>query len=364
MDPLAELAHAASRRGFSVYRAPAQLPEDARRRYASWVGEGMHAGMDYLARKVGERLDPRMRYPWFRGALVLAYPYAAVAPPVPPAGLRLGRVARYAWVRDYHLWIAPHLKELEELCRRLGGECKGYVDYGPLPERAYAQASGGGWIGRNGLWLTQRAGSYQYLAILLTSWEVEPAAPHPNRCGSCTACVSNCPTGAIVADGVVDSRRCLSYWTIEHRGLIPLEVWRGMGSWLFGCDDCQTVCPWNRRLRENPLPRPDPELAWPDLRSFFGVSNRAFARRYAGTAFLRAGRPALARNALIVLANRDAGALADLLPVALADPSEKVRATAAAAAAVIQRFDLATSALDGLDEEAQAYVGRFLAVFG
>ncbi|WP_457631108.1 tRNA epoxyqueuosine(34) reductase QueG [Oceanithermus sp.] len=364
MEPLAELAHAARRRGFLVYPAPARLPEAARAGFEAWLAAGRHAGMDYLARDPRERFELWRRFPWFRGALVLARPYAAEPPPRPAGGLRIGRVARYAWVRDYHLWIAPLLAELEEECRRLGGRCRGYVDYGPVPERAFAAASGGGWLGRNGLWLTQEAGSYQYLAVLLTSWEVEEQPPHPDRCGSCRACQRACPTGAILAGGVVDSRLCLSYWTIEHRGLLPLELWEPLDDRLFGCDDCQTVCPWNRRRRLQPPPPPDPELAWPDLESFFGVSNRAFARRYAGTAFLRGGRPVLARNALVVLSNRDRHALLRLLPAALADPSPKVRATAAAAAVRAGATGMALAAANNLDEAGSAYLEQALAFFG
>ena len=359
MEALTVLTRAAERRGFLVYKAPSRLPQSSRAGFENWLAAGMHADMKYLARDPLERYDPVRRFSWFKGALVLAVPYGGGEVSRPVDGLRLGKVARYAWVRDYHLWIAPLLADLEELCRKLGGTCKGYVDYGPIPERAYAVASGGGWLGRNGLWLTQENGSYQYLAILLTSWEVEPAPPHPNRCGSCTACVGSCPTGAIVADGVVDSRRCLSYWTIEYRGLIPQDIWDRMGNWVFGCDDCQTPCPWNRRADGWKL-EPDPDLAWPDLGSFFGVSNRVFARRYHGSAFLRSGRPAMARNALIALSNSDQDALRWLLPAALADPSEKVRATAAAAAARIGAPDLAGKAMESLDGEAREYVEGFL----
>lgn len=362
MNPLEELAHAARRRGFDVHPAPARLPEAWGRAYLDWLEAGRHAGMAYLARDPQARIDPARRFPWFRGALVLGLSYAYPEPPRPAGGLRLGRVARYAWVRDYHLRIEPHLRALEELCARLGGRCRGYVDHGPVLERAYAAASGAGWIGRNGLWLTQAGGSYQHLAVLLTSWPVEPAQPHPNRCGRCTACVAACPTGAIVADGVVDARRCISYWTIEHRGPVPLERWAGIGDWLFGCDDCQTVCPWNRRPRADD-PLPDPELAWPDLNTFFSLSNRAFARRYAGSAFVRSGRPLLARNALIVLSNRDPERLRGFLPAALADPSPLVRQTAAAAAARAGRARLARAALATLPPEAGRYVERALEFF-
>ena len=357
MNPLEEITHAARRRGFFVYPAPPELPRAEKAAFRSWLAGGAHAGMTWLERDVAQRLEPRRRFPWLRGVLVLAAPYASEPPPKPLGGLRLGKVARYAWVRDYHLWIEPRLRELEKLCQKLGGECRGYVDHGPVLERAYAALSGAGWLGRNGLWLTEQAGSYQYLAVLLTSWPVEPKAPHPYRCGSCRACVQNCPTKAIGPGGLVDARRCLSYWTIEHRGLLPLWLWDYLGDWLFGCDDCQTVCPWNgKRPAAAAAPEPEPELVWPDLRSFFELSNRAFARRYAGSAFLRSGRAVLARNALVVLAGRHPEELVDLLPQALADPSAKVRATAAVAAARLGRLDEAERALAGLDESGRAYV--------
>ena len=362
MNPIEELAHAARRRGFDVHPAPARLPEGYGRAFLDWTRAGMHAGMAYLERDAEERAEPACRFPWFRGALVLSLGYAYPEPPRPETGVRLGRVARYAWVRDYHLRIEPHLRALEEQCARLGGRCRGYVDHGPVLERAYAAASGAGWIGRNGLWLTQ-GGSYRHLALLLTSWEVEPTAQHPNRCGLCTACVPACPTGAIVADGVVDARLCVSYWTIEHRGPVPLTLWNGIGDWLFGCDDCQSVCPWNRRACSEGLPA-DPELAWPDLGAFFALSNRAFARRYAGSAFVRSGRPLLARNALIVLANRDPELLGTFLSAALADPSPLVRQTAAAAAARTGRAAEARRALRGLSTDGRRYVQEALDLFG
>ncbi len=364
MNPLAELIVAAEERGFEAHVAPAELPEARRRAFLAWLERGMHAGMTYMARNPEARLHPQRRFPWFKSALVLSLPYGYAPPPRPAGGLRRGRVARYAWVRDYHLRTEPHLRALEELCGRLGGTCRGYVDHGPVLETAYAEATGAGWIGRNGLWLQVRGGSYQHLAVLLTPWEAETPGPHPDRCGSCRACVAHCPTGAIVADGVVDARRCVSYWTIEHRGLVPLELWEGIGDWLFGCDDCQTVCPWNRFARAPKGLEPDPELAWPDLEAFFTLSNRAFARRYAGSAFVRSGRPRLARNALVVLTGRDPEALGGLLPRALADPSPLVRATAAAAAVRLGRPADAERTLAQLDDAGRAYVRQASEVFG
>ncbi len=324
----------------------------------------MNAGMAYLARNPLVRYDPRRRFPWFAGALLLAAPYAFAEPPKPAGGLRLGRVARYAWVRDYHEWMAVELRRLEEECALLGGTCKGYVDHGPIAERAFAEAAGAGWIGRNGLYLTPAAGSYQYLAVLLTSWPAPPTRPHPNRCGSCRACLTNCPTGAIGAQGV-DARLCLSYWNIEYRGLLPLRLWRPMGDRLFGCDDCQTVCPWNRKPNGAFAGmQADAELAWPDLREILSLSGRAFEKKYAHTAFLRTGRAAMARNALVVISNSDCRALQEVLPEALDDASPLVRTTAAAAAWRCGQKVHFASTLKALPEREQRYLQRASVFFG
>ncbi len=355
MNPLDKVVLAARERGYEVHHAPAKPPAMAARLYLDWLAAGMHAGMKYLERDPEQRVDPTRRFPWLRGVLVLGLSYAYPEPDRPLGGLRAGKVARYAWARDYHLRIEPHLRELEAMCAQLGGICRGYVDHGPLLERSYAAAGGGGWVGRNGLWLTQSGGSYHHLAVLLTSWETGPFSQHPHRCGGCTACVHSCPTGAIVADGVVDARRCIGYWTAEHRGPIPVGFWSGIGNWLFGCDDCQLVCPWNRKALAA-QPSPDPELAWPNLDNFFSMSNRAFAKYYAGSAFVRSGRPVLARNALIVLSNAYPDALLDVLPVALEDPSALVRQTAAVAAARIGRRDWVQKVLRGLTSREREYV--------
>ncbi|RMH55149.1 MAG: tRNA epoxyqueuosine(34) reductase QueG, partial [Deinococcus-Thermus bacterium] len=158
--------------------------------------------------------------------------------------------------------------------------------------------------------------------------------PYPDRCGACARCLGGCPTGALLGDGTLDARRCISYWTIEHRGTIPLELWSGLGDWLFGCDVCQEVCPWNRKARAFWAGfSPEADLAYPNLLDFFELSSRAFERRYAGTAFLRPGRTRMARNALVVLSNL---AYPELLPLALKaaqDVNPVVRATAAQALA-------------------------------
>ncbi len=336
MDPRTVLTAEAEARGFLTAWAPVRLPEAPRARYRAWIAGGKHAGMAYLERDLETRLDPARRFPWVKSVLVLGALHAYPDPGVPRGGVRVGRVARYAWVRDYHAWFAPHLEALEALCAKLGGRGKGYVDHGPIPERSYAVLGGMGWVGRNAMLIRQGCGSYFTLAVLLTSFEVAPAPEHPNRCGRCVRCVGACPTGALLGDGTLDANRCVSYWTIEHRGLIPPELWGGVGEWLFGCDACQEACPWNRKARDFwGGVRPDPELAHPDLRAFFTLSGRAFQRRYAGSAFLRPGRVRMARNALVVLANTRDPAHLPLVRLGAEDVNPLVRATAARALALL-----------------------------
>ncbi len=302
------------------------MPEEAEGRFRRFLAEGRHGGMAYLEREVEARFHPERRFPWARSALVVFAPYAYPDPGVPPGGVRVGRVARYAWVRDYHLLLGEEMKALEALARSLGVEAKGYVDHGPLPERTLAALTGVGWIGKSGMFLSPAFGVHALIGVLLTSLEVEVFPGHPNRCGRCTRCLAACPTGALLGDGTLDARVCVGYLTVEHKGFIPPEVWPGIGEWLLGCDLCQEVCPWDRFGRVWPGFRPEPELAHPNLEEFFRLSGRGFQRKFGDTAFARPGRARMARNALIVLSNLGLGE--DLMGLAAKDPHPLVRRTA------------------------------------
>ncbi|GAA5335948.1 MULTISPECIES: tRNA epoxyqueuosine(34) reductase QueG [Thermus] len=326
MEAKALLEEAALERGLGVAWAPLAPQEKAQARFQAWLGAGRHGGMAYLERRVEERFDPRRRFPMAQSALLLFAPYAFPDPGKPAGGLRVGRVARYAWVRDYHLLLGEELRRLERVAESLGVFAKGYVDHGPLSERTLAALSGTGWIGRNGYFLSQGFGVHAFLAVLLTSLEVAPSPLHPFRCGRCTRCLPACPTGALLGDGTLDARLCVSYLTVEHKGFIPPRLWPGIGEWLLGCDLCGEACPWERFGKAWRGFAPEPELAHPDLRDFFRLSGHAFQRKYAGTAFLRPGRARMARNALIVLANLGLGE--DLMREAAQDPSPLVRRTA------------------------------------
>lgn len=327
------LQQAAEERGFVVAWAPTDLPSFVVSRYRTWIEEMRQAGMGQLARNVEVRLTPSSRLAWARSALVLAAPHGFPDPGPPPGGVRIGRVGRLFWVReqDYiQRRVQPHLDELKEICHRLGGRCRDYVEQGPLSYRSYGALAGLGWIGRNGMLINQQLGSYMTLAVLLTSFELADASEHPFRCGRCKLCVERCPTGALIGDGTLDANRCISYWTTQHLDLIPFELRESLGDWLFGCDECQSVCPWSpEAIRFWKGYEPDPDLVHPDLTDFLALSNHAFAQKYAQSAFERVGRPRMARNALVVLANtRDSGYL-PLVRLGCEDPSPLIRATAA-----------------------------------
>ncbi len=340
--------------GLEARAVPLRIPERDRRRFALWLAEGRHAGMAYLERTKMARLHPEKAFPWARGALILAAPYAFPELPVPPGGLRVGRVARYAWTRDYHAALEDALSELVALARSLGLRARGYVDHGPLHEVALARAAGLGWVGRNTLLLREGVGSYLLLAVLLLDLPTPEVDPAPDRCGTCTRCRLSCPTGALDGRGL-DARRCISYWTIEVRGPFPIELWNAFGDWLFGCDDCQEVCPWNRFSSKLGYWRgflPEPGLAHPDLWDFVRLSNRGFQRYYGTSAFSRPGRVGMARNAIRLLYALGHREFEAYLEAAAADPSPVLRKVAGQGFFLLGRPRL----LDDPDPEVAAFV--------
>jgi len=333
----------AERRGFVGSWTPVELPEEWRAGYRRWVAEHREAGLGHLARGLDVRLDPRQRFGWATSVLVLAAPYDYRDPGIPADGVRSGRVGRRFWVREPDPFVLKRLFEpdvvaLKDLAGRLGMRARDTIEQGPLPLNLYAVGSGTFWRGRNAMPLSEMLGSRVAFAGLLTD-EPAPSPPmHEDRCGSCRRCAAACPTGALLGDGRIDLNRCISYWTTRHQDVLPLESWPAIGSWLFGCDLCQDVCPWTARAepagRSWPGFRAEPDLAHPDLADFLTLSGAAFAAKYASTAFERAGRTRLARNALVVLANGGDPAHRRWMELAAEDAAPLVRATAAQALAV------------------------------
>lgn len=237
----------AARLGFDACGiARAALLEEDALRLESWLHRGLHAGMGYMERSFDERTDPRKLVPGAQSIITLLlnyYPATQQAPAAP-------NIAKYAWGLDYHDVIRAKLNEfLASLREEIGDiDGRGFVDSAPVLERAWAQKSGLGWVGKNANLLTRSAGSFFFIATLITDLKLQTDAPYAtDYCGTCTRCMDACPTEAIIAPSVVDASRCISYLTIELKDeLIPEALGEKMHGWMFGCDICQDVCPWNR----------------------------------------------------------------------------------------------------------------------
>lgn len=340
----------ARRRGFAAAGVTGVRPfVRARERALRAVAEGRMAGMSwYDEHRVAGITDPARPHPWARSLLALAWP----CPPAPVAddgapasaspGRPRGRIASYACLQtaggvvDYHdalaqacdglaSWLADRVPDLQ---------WKRFVDHGWAMDRAVAERAGIGFAGKHAGLITATAGSYVLLAEMLLSVPLPPTRPSRRSCGKCSACLPACPTGAIVAPGVIDARRCISYLTIEHRGPIPDQLRPIMGTWAFGCDLCQEACPINHRLAPPPLPagsastRSGP-VPFPDLVECLELSDSEFHARFRRTAVWRTGRAGLARNAAIALGNAgDRGAVPALRRAASRDADPVVREAA------------------------------------
>ena len=258
-----------------------------------------------------KRASLRSTLPWVRSVIVCAINYNTVQPySTEVKDPQRGWVARYAWgEQDYHDAVLNRLRAVESrLCAAAGRselQTRCYVDTGPLVERVYAKYAGIGWIGKNTCILNQKMGSWLFLGVILTSLELEPDLPAPDRCGSCTRCIDACPTDALVAPYQLDSNRCISYLTIEKRVVIPEDMRTGMGHEVFGCDICQDVCPWNRKAPATEAAEFQPRegLVNPALEWLAGMSDEEFRRKFRGSALRRAKRSGLRRNAVIAMGN-------------------------------------------------------------
>ncbi len=290
---------------------------------------GADADMAWLRARRDQRLDPARLLAGARSVVAVALSYHAGDAAVPEGA---GVVARYARGRDYHRVMKKKLAALGEEIAARDPEARtlASADVAPVMEKVWAQRAGLGWIGKNGCLITPEFGSWVVLGTVLVDRELEPDAPHPERCGRCQACLPACPTGAIPEPGFVDARRCVSFWTIERRGEIPPEMAEKLGGWIFGCDDCQTVCPWNHGLGPSADPGllPRPEQIALDLAGILRLGEQEYARRFHGTALARARYDGLVRNAVLLAGESGDARWADLLRPHLSSPYPGVRAAA------------------------------------
>jgi epoxyqueuosine reductase len=344
------LKQEAKRLGFDLVGAtPAATPEGFHR-LRQWVKSDYAGEMRYLPDRLEAYQHPRHVLDGARSLLMLGMSYRTAEPA--QTGLGQGRISRYAWgTADYHDVIHERLRRLRRFFEDLvpGASVRGVVDTAPLLEREFAQLAGLGWIGKNTMLINRQAGSWLFLAALVTDQELTYDSPHESdHCGACRACLDACPTGAFPQPYVLDAKRCVSYLTIELRGMMDTELREHAGDWLFGCDLCQDVCPWNR----NPSSSSEPSFftaadANPvELARLFELSDEKFYDRFRRTPLWRTKRRGILRNAAIVLGNHAEPTSIDALVRGLHDHEPLVRGASAWALGRVQD----TRALQSLRE--------------
>ncbi|WP_250847242.1 tRNA epoxyqueuosine(34) reductase QueG [Aquisphaera insulae] len=323
----------ARRLGFDGVGIAAAVGAPGYGHFLDWLDAGRHAGMLYMERHAGARRHPEGVLDGVRTVVMLSVVYgrpgADAAACDDPAR---GKIARYARGPDYHrvLWdkLDALLAWLEEACPGIRG--RGVVDTAPLLERDFARLAGLGWIGKNTMLIDRRLGSFTFLGALLVDAEIAPDPPHAtSHCGTCTRCLDACPTDAFAGPYQLDASRCISYWTIEHAGPVPGPIAEQLDGWVFGCDVCQDVCPWNRKAPAGRMPEldaiPDREGgdgSSADLLAWLDRDEAAWREALRGSARKRARRRGLVRNAALVLGARRVAAAVPGLGRRLGDESE------------------------------------------
>lgn len=327
------LKQAAERLGFALAGVcPATEPRGYPQ-LVEWLERGYAGQMTYLADRREAYRHPDSVLEGVRSLLMLGMPYRSDEPRVVADGA--GRVSRYAWSDvDYHDVIHARLRALlDELHQHApAARGRGVVDTAPLLEREFAQLAGLGWVGKHTLLINRQRGSWFFLAALLTDAELDYDEPfRADHCGTCRACLDACPTGAFPAPYLLDATKCLSYLTIEHPGPIPPELREGLGNWVFGCDVCQDVCPWNRRAagQNDDAWRPRADENPLELASLFWLDDGDFRQRFRRTPLWRPKRRGLLRNAAIVLGNQRNAVALPALVKGLTDDEAVVRGAAA-----------------------------------
>lgn len=337
--------------GFDDCRFTSAQTPDHVAHFETWIAQNRHGEMGYLQRNAHKRVDPQRVLPGAKSIIALAVSYAntEVASSISKSETgNHGAIARYARFKDYHDILTERLKQLTDFVNELGqtptqtgiesittnnakgsikrpplprGEGRGegeqrshsgesprslwYVDTGPLLERDLAQRAGLGFVGKHTNLISRHLGNWIFLSEIITTIDFEADASEKNRCGTCTRCISACPTAAITSPFQLDARRCISYLTIELKGAIPLEFRSAIGNRIYGCDDCLAACPWNKFAREGKLMKQHAraDLATPDLLELLALDDSGFKARFAGTPILRTKRRGLLRNVCVALGN-------------------------------------------------------------
>ncbi|MDX9753659.1 MAG: tRNA epoxyqueuosine(34) reductase QueG [bacterium] len=298
--------------------------------YAAWIQQEYHGTMTYLANRLDERREPGLLLDNVQTVILLAKSYLEEEPPGQPAQGPTGRIARYGWGLDYHDVLRARAQILCDwiTSQTLGQHrCRIFVDSSPVMETDLAAQTHIGWKGKNTVLVSPALGQWFLLSGILTTWSLEPDEPTPSHCGRCQRCLDACPTQAFVAPYVLDARKCISYWTIEYKGIIPEDIRPSLGNHIFGCDECIAVCPWNRFAQTAPTQffHSRPELATVPLIEWMRMDQPTFKSLFHGTPIERLKRKRLLRNVAIALGNSDDPEAIPALRQASQDPEELIR---------------------------------------
>ena len=309
--------------------ADADAAPEAADGLAEWLAEGRHGSMGWMEERSQQRARPKSLWPEAKSLIALGMSYAPSEDPMRLADQPTrGRISVYAQGADYHKVVKKKLKALGRwLAAETGCQLKVFVDTAPVMEKPLSAAAGIGWQGKHTNLLNRTHGNWLFLGIIYTDLDLEPDAPATQHCGSCTACIDACPTGAITGPGRIDARACISYLTIEHHGPIPEEYRERMGNHIYGCDDCLAICPWNsfaEAAQANRQFLPRAELAAPSLADLLALDDAAFRALFAGSPIKRIGRNRMVRNCLIAAGNSGDALLVRHVEPHLSDPDPVV----------------------------------------
>ncbi len=294
--------HKAHELGFDLVGfATADLLEEETKKLQTWLDKGFHGSMDYMSRNIEKRKDVTQILTDAKSVISLAINY--YTPFEHKKEKSSGKISRYAWGKDYHLVIWEKLSLLEEYLKNLepGFESKSYVDTGPVMDKVWAVKSGIGWLGKNTNVINKEIGSWFFIANIITNYDFNYSATIADFCGTCTACLDACPTNAITKPYVVDANRCISFLSIENKGEIGEEFKGKFDDWIFGCDVCQDVCPWNKRFSEPTLiPEFQPTNTNLSLDEVIEMDENEFKKRFETSPIKRTKLTGLKRNALFL----------------------------------------------------------------
>ncbi len=330
-EKLEKIRHRALELGFEGFGVTLPDVGKSGERFQQWLAQNFDGEMQYMKRGEAKRLDLDGVLPGVKSVICLSTSYFTT-----PRTLEFleapetGDISNYAWNLDYHDLIQPRLRELEACLAEVFPGCrtKGYVDTGPILEKPLAEKAGLGWIGKHTNLLTEGIGSYYFLSEILVDVALPPSEAAEDHCGTCTACIDICPTGAIVAPYVLDSRKCISYLTIELKGAIPHEYRKALGNRIYGCDDCQIVCPWNSYAVATEEPAFQEREGVKGLIELMQLDDEGFRSRFRKSPVKRIKRRGLLRNVAVALGNSGRLEAVPALTQALSDPEPLIRSHA------------------------------------